>query len=111
MSEHDFVGTLHRALDASPPYALPTVVSAVLAEAVGAKDVGLLLADYGEVTLERVSNDVSSEDHDSVPIDGSTAGEAFLSQTLTEAADDSGQRLYVPVTVRAERIGVLDVLL
>ena len=100
MNDVDFVGRLHRALDVAPPYALPAVTSAVLAEAVGAKDVGLMLADYGEVTLERVSSDVSSEDHDSVPIDGSTAGEAFLSQTLTEAADDSGQRLYIPAEVR-----------
>src|SRR5438270_3412679 len=111
MSEHDFVGTLHRALDASPPYALPTVVSAVLAEAVGAKDVGLLLADYGEITLERVSADAGEDGDGSVPIDGTPAGRAFLTQAVVDTADDSGLRLYLPVAVRAERLGVLDVLL
>jgi serine phosphatase RsbU (regulator of sigma subunit) len=111
VNDVDFVGRLHRALDVAPPYALPAVTSAVLAEAVGAKDVGLLLADYGEVTLERVSSNVDSDDHDSLPIDGSAAGDAFLSQSITEEADDSGQRLYVPVSVRAERLGILDVLL
>jgi serine phosphatase RsbU (regulator of sigma subunit) len=111
VEDTDFVGRLHRALDAAPPYALPTVVSAVLAEAVGAKDVDLLLADYGEVTLERVSDDATSDDGGSIPIDGTPAGRAFLTQTPAEAPDDAGLRLYLPVTVRAERLGVLDVLL
>ncbi|MBV8985813.1 MAG: hypothetical protein JO248_15370, partial [Acidimicrobiia bacterium] len=47
MTDLDFVGALHRALDAAPPYALPTVLSAVLSESVGAKEVALWLADYG----------------------------------------------------------------
>ena len=86
--ETDFVGRLHRALDSAPPYALPTVVSAVLAEAVAAKDGG-----------------------GSTPIEGTAAGRAFLTQAPVEGPDDSGLRLYLPVTVRAERLGVLDVLL
>jgi len=110
-SDFDFVGQLHRALDAAPPYALPAVVSAVLAEAVGAKDVHLLLADYGEVTLERVSSDAASDATGSIPIDGSAAGEAFLTQDPVEEDDGGGLRLYLPITVRAERLGVLDVLL
>jgi len=111
-SNSDFAGRLHRALDAAPPYALPTVVSAVLAEAVGAKDVALLLADYGEVTLERVPADpATADDGGSVPIDGSTAGKAFRTQEESEEPDASGLRLYVPVTVRAERLGVLEILL
>ena len=112
MSDHDsdFVGRLHRALDAAPPYALPTVISAVLAEAVGAKDVGLLLADYAEITLELVS-DGGDGDGGSIRIDGSAPGRAFLTQAPVEENDDSGLRLYLPVTVRAERVGVLDVLL
>jgi serine phosphatase RsbU (regulator of sigma subunit) len=109
MSE-DFVGRLHRALDAAPPFALPTVVSAVLAEAVGAKSVDLLLADYGEITLERVATDVPPDDG-SIPIDGTPAGRVFLTQEAIDVPDDMGVRLLVPVTVRAERLGVLDVLL
>jgi serine phosphatase RsbU (regulator of sigma subunit) len=108
-SNSDFAGRLHRALDAAPPYALPTVLSAVLAEAVGAKEVSLLLADYGEVSLERVSHE--DDDAGSLPIDGTEAGAAFRAQSPTEEADDSGQRVYLPITVRAERLGVLDVLL
>ena len=87
------------------------MVSAVLAEAVGAKDVGVLLADYGEVTLERVALDGGADETASVSIDGSAAGRAFLSQRPVDDVDDRGQRVYFPVTVRAERIGVLDVLL
>ncbi|MBV8161981.1 MAG: phosphatase, partial [Acidimicrobiia bacterium] len=107
----DFVGRLHQALDASPPFALPSIVSAVLAEAVGAKHVGLLLADYGEITLERVSLDADPAESASVPIDGSPAGEAFLTQTPVEEADDRGLLVHLPVAVRAERLGVLEVLL
>src|SRR5438270_5114843 len=111
MTDHgDFVGRLHRTLDASPPYALPTIVSAVLAEAIGAKEVGLLLADYGEISLERVSTD-PADDGGSVPIDGSAAGQAFLTQRPVGEPDASGQLIYVPVAVRAERLGVLEILL
>jgi serine phosphatase RsbU (regulator of sigma subunit) len=110
VSELDFAGRLHRALDASPPYALPGVLSAVLSENVGAKEVSLWLADYGEVTLERVMSDVA-DDSESVPVDDSAAGRAFLSQAPVAVDDDNGQRLYLPVSVRAERVGVLDVLL
>src|SRR5947199_9065952 len=102
MNDSDFVGRLHRALDASPPYALPTAVSAILAEAIGAKDVGLLLADYGEVTLERVSSDPAADDGASIPIDGTAAGRTFLTQQPVDEPDDSGRRVYFPVTVRAE---------
>src|SRR5205823_3024466 len=91
--------------------ALPTVVSAVLAEAVGAKDVGVLLADYGEISLERVSAGANEDGDGSIPVDGTPAGRAFLTQRPVDDVDDRGQRVYFPVTVRAERIGVLDVLL
>ena len=111
MSDLDFAGALHRALDAAPPYALPAVLSAVLAENVGAKEVSLWLADYGEVTLECVTADVDVRDPASVPVDDSAAGRAFLTQAPVAVDDSGGQRLYLPVTVRAERVGVLDVLL
>ena len=87
------------------------MVSTLLAEAVGAKEVLLLLADYGEVSLEPVSSAFADNDIDSVPIDATPAGEAFLTQTVVEEPEDRGTRLYVPVTVRAERLGVLDLLL
>src|SRR5438045_8924835 len=50
----DFLGRLHEALDGAPPYALPAEVSRALEEAVGAKDVRLLLVDYSERSLEEV---------------------------------------------------------
>ncbi|MBV9283100.1 MAG: phosphatase, partial [Acidimicrobiia bacterium] len=111
MSELDFVGALHRALDAAPPYALPTVLSAVLSESVGAKEVALWLADYGEVTLERVTADLDPDAKPSLPVDDSAAGRAFLTQAPVAVDDDNGERLYLPVAVRAERVGVLELLL
>ncbi|MCU1451821.1 MAG: phosphatase [Acidimicrobiales bacterium] len=112
MDDSDFVGHLHRTLDSAPPYALPTVVSSVLEEAVGAKTVMLLLADYGELTLEQVpSMTASGSDGDSVPMDGTPAGRAFLTQEPVDVPDENGLRIYFPVSVRAERVGVLDVLL
>jgi serine phosphatase RsbU (regulator of sigma subunit) len=112
LNESDFVGHLHRTLDAAPPYALPAVVSSVLAEAVGAKAVVLLLADYGELTLEQVSPIGAGESEgESVPMDGTPAGRAFLTQEPVDLPDENGLRIYFPVSVRAERVGVLDVLL
>jgi len=110
VSDFEFAGQLHRALDASPPYALPTVLSALLTESVGAKEVCLWLVDYGEVTLERVTVDFAIDDPPSVPVDTSAAGRCFLAQTPVEIDDSGGRRLYLPVSVRAERLGVLDVL-
>ncbi|MBV9039467.1 MAG: serine/threonine-protein phosphatase [Acidimicrobiia bacterium] len=111
MTDLDFVGALHRALDAAPPYALPTVLSAVLSESVGAKEVALWLADYGEVTLERVTADLDPDAKPSLPVDDSAAGRAFLTQAPVVVDDDNGERLYLPVAVRAERVGVLELLL
>jgi serine phosphatase RsbU (regulator of sigma subunit) len=110
MNGSDFVGTLHGALDAAAPYALPAVLSTRLQEAVGAKDVRLLLADYGERFLELVPGG-PDEDGQSVPIDGTRVGDVFRSQEPVVAADEQGHRLYLPVTVRAERLGVLEILL
>jgi serine phosphatase RsbU (regulator of sigma subunit) len=112
LNDSDFVGHLHRTLDSAPPYALPAVVSSILEEAVGAKAVMLLLADYGELTLEQVSPMTAyGSDGESVPMDGTPAGRAFLTQEPVDVPDENGLRMYFPVSVRAERVGVLDVLL
>src|SRR5207302_1062039 len=43
--------------------------------------------------------------------DGTAPGQCFLTQETVALPDDQGHRLHLPVTVRAERLGVLDVLL
>jgi len=111
VNDSDFVGRLHRALDVAPPYALPSVVASTLEEAVGAKGVELLLVDYSEHTLEHVPGPTGSDVGPSIPVDGTPAGRAFVDQITVEVDDDNGRRIYLPVSVRAERLGVLDVLL
>lgn len=115
MNGSDFVGRLHRTLDAAPPYALPSVVASTLEEAMGAKSVALLLVDYSERSLECVprpsETDAEAAASASVPVDGTPAGRAFVDQEVIDVDDDNGRRIYVPVSVRAERLGVLDVLL
>jgi serine phosphatase RsbU (regulator of sigma subunit) len=87
---------------------LHDVVASHVQEEIGAKEVALLLADYAETSLERVPDEEGSH---SVSVDASPAGAAFRSQQLRVAADNGGWRVHVPVTVRAERLGMLDVLL
>ncbi|MBV9413056.1 MAG: serine/threonine-protein phosphatase [Acidimicrobiia bacterium] len=114
MIDSDFVGRLHRALDAAPPYAIPGVVASTLEEAVGATDVALLLVDYSERMLERVPAGAAGNYAGSIPVEGTPAGKAFVGEepraSVGVEAND-GYHLYVLVSVRAERLGVLDVLL
>src|SRR5450759_2639630 len=48
---------------------------------------------------------------EAMPVDDSPAGRAFINQdTITEVTDDAAH-VYLPISVRAERLGVLDAVL
>lgn len=106
------LGSLVRALDAAPPYQLAEVVHRYLASTVGAQSCTVLLADYEERTLEPVPGDGASSTLGEQQVEGSPAGRAYREQQVVEVA--TGRReclLYLPITLRAERIGVLEVRL
>jgi hypothetical protein len=103
-------GELLATLDGAPPFALLAVLNAHLKEVADAQEVSLLLADYGERRLERLDEGRPSRSGESVDIDAGAAGRAFRRQEVLGWAEETGHRVYVPVTVRADRLGVLDVL-
>jgi len=109
MSLQDRVGELLPLLNAAFPAHIVDVVDRFLADAVGAEEVELLLADYDQRELRPLS----SHDGDPLvsgavlPIDDSPAGRAFLVQAAITEPEDAGIRLYQPISLRNERIGVL----
>ncbi len=112
-------GALMRALDQAPPYEFGAALAEYLRAEVGAHDCTLLLADYSEQSFEpvpRAHGETGPRRHRTAPaITGSAAGEAFLHQHMVDVAsastDGPGITVYVPVTVRSERLGVLEVRL
>ena len=103
------VGSLVRALDAAPPYLLAEVLHSFLSSAVGARSSTVLLADYEERVLEPVPGAISSPTLGAQRVDSSAAGRAYREQRPIQIATDSGLTLYLPITQRAERIGILEV--
>jgi Stage II sporulation protein E (SpoIIE) len=75
----------------------------------GAKDVNLFLADYAEMSMERIDGSGEVHADEPVPIEASTPGRSYLTQHTLVTEGISGMEVHVPVTLRADRIGVLQV--
>jgi serine phosphatase RsbU (regulator of sigma subunit) len=103
------VGTLVRALDEAPPYELAEVLHRELRATVRARSCTVLLADYSEQTLEPVPAVGLASTLSSQRVDGSAAGEAYREQRVIAVPSHEGSVLYLPITQRQERIGVLEV--
>jgi serine phosphatase RsbU (regulator of sigma subunit) len=109
--DNDFMGRLSGQLDAAPPHALVDVVRVALEAEAGAKTAAVLLSDYADATLERLEGGGATASSASLPVDGSAEGRAYRRQAVTVVDDDRGHRVLVPVTVRSERLGLLEVVL
>ncbi|MCW2718866.1 PP2C family protein-serine/threonine phosphatase [Pseudonocardia sp.] len=116
-TEQELLGDLVGQLDTATPYELVEVCQAWLARRVGARWSGLLLVDYSQTVLEPVPGRGSgtSPGRPHTVADG-PAGTAYREQRVvrdpapagTEQSPDPGEVVvYVPVTVRTERLGVL----
>ncbi len=112
-------GRLLRDLDRAPPAELDAVCGAWLRRHLGVRSCVLLLADYGETTLEAVTNG-SADDGPGTERHGmadSPAGQAYRQQRTVRREqpdrDGAGPQwvVYLPVTIRTERLGVLVVTL
>jgi hypothetical protein len=102
------VAELLPALDAAFPTDLLPVVRRFLATSAGATTVDILMADYDLLVLRRLPVDMTGGVVESMLVDDSPAGRAFITQdTITAVADDA-VHVYVPISIRAERLGVLD---
>ncbi|HEX2298404.1 MAG TPA: GAF domain-containing SpoIIE family protein phosphatase [Pseudonocardiaceae bacterium] len=122
------VGALLRDLDLAPPAELVDVCSSWLARHVAAQACVLLLADYAEASLEPVAGGPATAQIHPQDLLDSAAGEAYREQRrVTVAVEQAAEAaavgaaagelagpamvVYLPVSVRAERLGVLAVTL
>src|SRR5215212_2287703 len=100
------VKTLLASVEAAPPIEAAEVVAAALTDALGARDVSFLIADYSGQALVRLSHvhrgraddeDVSRERGQSVPVAGTPHGRALAEQDIQIVADGDGYRVFAPV--------------
>jgi hypothetical protein len=103
-------------VEAAPPVAAVDVLAAALAEAVGAREVSFLIADFSGRSLIRLGHSGGTgalrlqgqETAERVPLFGTPHGRALAAQAVEVVAEDSGARLFAPVTSRGEAVGVLE---
>jgi serine phosphatase RsbU (regulator of sigma subunit) len=110
------VKTLLSSVEAAPPIDAAEVVAAALTEALGARDVSFLIADYSGRALIRLSHvhrvradgdDVMRERSHTVALAGTPHGRALAEQEIQIVPDSGGYRVFAPVTSRGEAVGVL----
>lgn len=96
-----------QAIDQARPDAAVTVLRSLLTDRLGALLVRLLLANYPLTALRPIQD---PDDHD-VPLD-TPAGQAFVSQRPVTRGNDAGEsELYLPISIRGDRMGVLQLRL
>ena len=110
---------LLRSVDDAPPVMAADVVGMHLAEAFGASEVSLLLADFsgkaltrlGHGEAHRVDRKRGRETAERVPLTGGPHGRVLVKQKVEVESRDGGARVFAPVTNRGEAIGVLELTL
>jgi len=103
------VGRLVAALDAAFPTNLVPVLRGFLQEHGGARSVTVYVADYDLLRLRALPDGDPADAADSFPVDESQPGRAFRAQTPTLQDRGDSVVVHLPVSVRAERVGVLSV--
>ncbi|WP_354701620.1 hypothetical protein DSM112329_01945 [Paraconexibacter sp. AEG42_29] len=108
---------LLKAVEAAPPNAAAEAVGDVLGDALGARDVSFLIADYSGQSLIRLSHSDGAGGHsagreraETVPLAGTPQGEALLTQDVQVVRRDGTSWVYAPVTSRGEAVGVLELV-
>ena len=102
------------AVEAAPPVAAVDVLAGALAEAIGAREVSFLIADFSGRSLIRLGHSggqgrlQGKETAERVPLVGTPHGRALAAQTVEVIGEDGGARLFAPVTSRGEAVGVLE---
>src|SRR2546421_9436302 len=113
------LNALLAAVEAAPPVAAVDVLAAELAAAIGAREVSFLIADFSGRSLIRLGHSGGAdtlrlqgqETAERVPLFGTPHGRALLAQAVEVVAEESGARLFAPVTSRGEAVGVLELWL
>jgi serine phosphatase RsbU (regulator of sigma subunit) len=110
------LNSLLAAVEAAPPVAAADVLAAALAEAIDAREVSFLIADFSGQSLIRLGHSggkgalrlQGKETAERVPLAGTPHGRALANQAVEVIAEDRGARLFAPVTSRGEAVGVLE---
>jgi len=110
------LNALLAAVEAAPPVAAVDVLAGALAEAIGAREVSFLIADFSGQSLIRLGHSGGKgalrlqgrETAERVPLAGTPQGRALAAQVVEVIAEDRGARLFAPVTSRGEAVGVLE---
>jgi serine phosphatase RsbU (regulator of sigma subunit) len=110
------LNSLLEAVEAAPPIAAADVLAGALAEAIDAREVSFLIADFSGHSLIRLGHSggkgalrsQGKETAERVPLAGTPHGRALAGQTVEVIAEDRGARLFAPVTSRGEAVGVLE---
>ncbi len=95
---------LDRAHETPPQLIAPLVAEEI--RAIGGRDVSILLQDYAQLSLVPLL-DGDLADGEPLPLEGSIAGRAFLSETVAEQRRDDGVRLFLPLLDGGDEIGVM----
>ena len=109
------MNSLLAAAEAAPPVAAVDVVATELAEAIGAREVSFLIADFSGRALIRLGHSggkgalrLKEETAERVPLLGTPHGRALAAQAVEVIVEDGRARLFAPVTSRGEAVGVLE---
>jgi serine phosphatase RsbU (regulator of sigma subunit) len=112
------LNSLLAAVEAAPPVAAVDVLAGALGEAIGAREVSFLIADFSGRSLIRLGHSggkgalrlQGKETAERVPLAGTPHGRALAAQVVEVIAEDggAGARLFAPVTSRGEAVGVLE---
>jgi hypothetical protein len=102
------LNSLLAAVEAAPPVAAVDVLAAALAEAIGAREVSFLIADFSGRSLIRLGHSGGTramrlqgkETAERVPLVGTPHGRALAAQAVEVIVEDRGARLFAPVTSR-----------
>ncbi|MGP4027479.1 PP2C family protein-serine/threonine phosphatase [Actinomadura sp. 3N407] len=99
---------LDRAHEMPPQLIAPLVAEEV--RAIGGRDISILLQDYAQLTLVPLPGR-GLTDGEPLPLAGSLAGRAFLSETTVEQQQADGVRMFLPLLDGSDEIGVMSLTL
>ncbi|GAA3972762.1 PP2C family protein-serine/threonine phosphatase [Actinomadura viridis] len=95
---------LDRAHEMPPQLIAPLVSEEV--RAIGGRDVSILLQDYAQISLVPLPGR-GLTDGEPLPLEGSLAGRAFLSESIVEHPQTDGVRMFLPLLDGSDEIGVM----
>ena len=113
--DNDLVGDILAALDQRPPYEMLNVLHTRLHAHVRAQSVRVWLADYEEHILEPLTIAGDESRRPSTSVDAPGLGHAYRDQDIVVERTvpgglETGHMVFLPITLRSERIGVLEVV-